>query len=217
MIPQRLVDFIDCLNDRDAAKKLHNKIRDLQKKYPENVPYITKIAYHVDEESKVARLIFTSLIGKESFEVMSGSISEFISEQRYLESGAKIDVFGIVLKEFLTQDEFDALEEYLRYCQKKISKDAAKSIVKVRYSLGDVIALRSKIRDGSKKVIKKFIVRQIIWSINSNPVNVLILKQIEGPLNNMSLTKADCKKYHIKYEENLQVYSMLMNFTKVSK
>ena len=88
--------------------------------------------------------------------------------------------------------------------------------MKVRYKVGDILMLKSKIRNGSKKNYKKFIVRKVIWSINANPVNVLVLKQTGGQVTNMSMSKNDCKRYHIKYEENLQVYSMMMNFIKIN-
>ena len=217
MIPSKLTEFIDSLNDRKAAKKLSDKLNSLQRNYGDNFQYTTKIAYYVDEETNVARLIFTSLVGKQSYDVFNGNIAEFISKAHKLEDGRNVEVFGIVLGDFLTMPELEALNNYNRYCEKKISKDSAKQAITVRYKLGDVLTLKSKIRDGSKKIIKKFIVKKIIWSICSNPVNVIVVKQIEGPVNNMSLTKADCKKYHIKYEENLQVYSMLTNFIKIKQ
>lgn len=99
--------------------------------------------------------------------------------------------------------------------KKKWSKNEAKASVKTRYKIGDHVILRGKIKDGSERIVKKFEVRKVIWSVHSNPVNILILKQIEGPNNNRSLDKNDCKKYHIKYEEGLQVYSMMLNFSKI--
>ena len=101
--------------------------------------------------------------------------------------------------------------------KKKRSKNEAKASVKTRYKIGDHVILRGKIKDGSERVVKKFEVKKVIWSIHSNPVNILILKQLEGPNNNRSLDKNDCKKYHIKYEEGLQVYSMMLNFSKIRK
>lgn len=215
MIPKKLADFAKSLNDKNASTKLLTKIIELAANYDKNKQYLTKIAYYVDEETKVARLIFTDLIGKQSFDVFSGDIGKFISESHSRDDGSSIMVYGIALKELLEPLEINLLIEYNEYCQKKIAIEEAKSLIQNRYKVGDLVALRSKIRDGSKKVIKKFIVKKIIWSVNANPVNVIIVKQIEGPLNNLSMTKADCKKYHLKYEENLQVYSMFMNFTKI--
>lgn len=100
---------------------------------------------------------------------------------------------------------------------KKRSKEEAKNSVKYRYKVGDRVVLRGKIRDGSERIVKKFEVVKVIWSIRSKPVNILILRQYEGPNNNRSLDKNDCKKYHIKYEPGLQVYSMMLNFSKIRK
>lgn len=216
MVPKKLIEFIDCLADRNAAKKLETKIKDLQENYEDGFLYTTKIVYHIEEETKVARLIFTNLVGKQSFDVFSGDISEFISKTHTLEDGQVIQVFGIVLNDFLTPMEIIKLNKYNLYCEKKLAKDIAKQSVTVRYKPGDVLLLKGKIRDGSRKLIKKFVVKKLIWSIYSKPVSVLIVQQIEGVNNNMSLTKADCKKYHIKYEENLQVYPMLTKFTKIN-
>ena len=83
--------------------------------------------------------------------------------------------------------------------------------------MNQILILKSKIKDGSKKYYKKFEVKKVIWSIRNNPVNILILKQISGINNNLSLDRNDCKKYHIKYEPGLQAYSMMLNFVKTKK
>ena len=217
MLPNCLKTFAEAMHDREAAQKLYKKLFSMQQEYEENIPYLTKIAYYVDSETKIARLIFTDRIGRESFDIFTTDIEKFVSESHTDETGKGILVFGIPLKDNLDTKEIELLEKYNDYCLKKISKNEAKKLVQVRYKVGDVIALRSKIRDGSKKDYRKFIVRKIIWSIHSNPVNIIIAQQISGNVTNMSLTKADCKKYHIKYEKNLQVYSMFMNFIKVTK
>lgn len=123
----------------------------------------------------------------------------------------------VMLNAELSEELIEMLSDYNGYIEKKEAKTKAKTSCPIRYKVGDILVLKSKIKDGSKKTIKKFIVKKTIWSIKANPVNILILKQIEGQINNMSLTKNDCKKYHIKYEENLQVYSMFMNFIKIKK
>ena len=100
---------------------------------------------------------------------------------------------------------------------KRKSKADAKTAAKVKYRVGDHVVLRGKIKDGSDRIVKKFEVKKVIWSIKQNPVNILVLKQYEGPNNNRSLDRDDCKKYHIKYEPGLQVYSMMLNFQKIRK
>lgn len=100
---------------------------------------------------------------------------------------------------------------------KQVAKVKAKESVSNKYKIGDILVLRGKIRDGSKRLVKVFEVKKIIWSVKSQIVNVLVLKQLEGPNNNRTLTKDDCKKYHIKYEPGLQVYSMNIGFSKRKK
>ena len=95
-------------------------------------------------------------------------------------------------------------------------KQHAKSLVRQRFKVGDTVILKSNVRDGSVKYVKKFVVRKTIWTVNDKIVNILILKQISGPKNTTySLNKHDCTIYHIKYEPELQVYSMNMNFVKL--
>lgn len=117
----------------------------------------------------------------------------------------------------LTEDELKFVNTYLNKQAKKVSKDNAKSKVNERYKIGDILTLRGKIRDGSSRVVKKFEVKKVIWSIRGKEMNILILKQLSGPNNNRSLGKDDCVKYHIKYEPGLQVYSMMLGFVKSKK
>lgn len=100
---------------------------------------------------------------------------------------------------------------------KQVAKVRAKESVSNKYKIGDILVLRGKIRDGSRRIVKVFEVKKIIWSVKSQIVNVLVLKQLEGPNNNRTLTKEDCKKYHIKYEPGLQVYSMNIGFSRRKK
>lgn len=122
-----------------------------------------------------------------------------------------------ILLDTLPKEVRTGIDRAMELRKKKLSKNEAKSSVKVRYKIGDHLILRGKIKDGSERIVKKFEVKKVIWSVHSNPVNILILKQYEGPNNNRSLDKNDCKKYHIKYEEGLQVYSMMLNFSKINR
>lgn len=117
----------------------------------------------------------------------------------------------------LTEDELKFVNTYVVKQDKKAAKDRAKSKVTERYKIGDILTLRGKIRDGSSRIVKKFEVKKVIWSIRGKEMNILILKQLSGPNNNRTLGKDDCLKYHIKYEPGLQVYSMLLGFIKSKK
>lgn len=117
----------------------------------------------------------------------------------------------------LSDDELKFVNTYIAKHEKKLSKNKAKSKVNEQYKIGDILTLRGKIRDGSSRVVKKFEVKKVIWSIRGKEMNILILKQLSGPNNNRSLGKDDCIKYHIKYEPGLQVYSMMLGFVKNKK
>lgn len=97
---------------------------------------------------------------------------------------------------------------------KRVQKNKAKEEVTTKFKVGDIIVLRGKIKNGSNRLVKTFEVKKIIWTIRSQIVNALVLKQLTGPNNNRSLTKDDCVKYHIKYEPGLQVYPMNLGFSK---
>ena len=211
-LPKQLWNFCEAMQSKSASARLHETIFDLAEAVNQNTVFVTKIGYYVDSETNDPYLIVSSLSGKESFKQMVGNLEEFVNKAK--DNPYKVYLFK--LDNELTQPEFDLLNKYNDYCQKKISKDEAKSLVTVRYKIGDVLMLKSKIRDGSKRNYRKFVVKKIIWSINSNPVNIIIVKQVSGPVTNMSMSKNDCKRYHIKYEENLQVYSMMMNFVKIA-
>lgn len=213
MLPKQLWDFCAAMQSKVASSMLYKKLYELAKDANKNTLFVTKIGYYVEKETRIPYLVVSDLNGKESFSSMSSDIETFANN-------AKDNLYKVYLFKLdneLTPNEFELLSKYNDYCQKKISKDEAKSLVKTRYKVGDILMLKNKIRNGSKKNYKKFIVRKVIWSINANPVNVLILKQISGQVTNMSMSKNDCKRYHIKYEENLQVYSMMMNFIKINK
>ena len=212
LLPKQLWNFCEAMQSKGASARLYETIFDLAEALNQNTVFVTKIGYYVESATNDPYLVVSSLSGKESFKQMVGDLEQFVNKSK--ESPHTAYVFK--LDNELTQKEFELLNKYNDYCQKKISKDEAKSLVTVRYKIGDVLMLKSKIRDGSKRNYKKFVVKKIIWSINSNPVNIIIVKQVSGPITNMSMSKIDCKRYHIKYEENLQVYSMMMNFVKIA-
>lgn len=213
MLPKQLWDFCAAMQSKVASAMLYKKLYELAKDANKNTVFATKIGYYVEKDTSIPYLVVSDLNGKESFSSMSGDIETFANNAK----DNSYKVYLLKLDNELTPKELELLQKYNDYCQKKISKDEAKSLVSTRYKIGDILMLKSKIRNGSKKNYKKFEVKKIIWSINANPVNVLILKQISGQVTNMSMSKNDCKRYHIKYEENLQVYSMMMNFIKINK
>lgn len=120
----------------------------------------------------------------------------------------------LTFETIFTKEEKEIINSHNVLVRKMISKNKAKSFINRKFKIGDILVLRGKIKDGSERNVKEFEVKKVIWSVKSQPVNVLILKQLSGINTNMSLNKNDCKKYHIKYEPGLQVYSMSLNFNK---
>ena len=119
--------------------------------------------------------------------------------------------------EDITFDQVERINAHNVIAKKKKSKDEAKKLVNKSFANGDILVLRGKCKDGSEKNEKIFEVKKVIWSLKGQIINALILKQLSGNNNNMSLTKKDCIKYHVKYEPNLQVYSMMLDFKKRKK
>lgn len=92
-------------------------------------------------------------------------------------------------------------------------KHKAKSLIKKKFKIGSIYMLRHKSICGSKEIIKKYVLKKFIYSSNDQILNVLIMKQIDGPKGTIfTLNRNDCKRYHIKYEPGLQVFSMEFNW-----
>lgn len=66
----------------------------------------------------------------------------------------------------------------------------------------------------NKKVRREFVVKKTIYSIKDREVNIVIMKQISGPesTTKFTLSKEDCLKFHLKYEDGLQVCSMELDW-----
>ena len=66
----------------------------------------------------------------------------------------------------------------------------------------------------NKKLRREFVVKKTIYSIKDKEVNIVIMKQISGPesTTKFTLSKEDCLKFHLKYEEGLQVCSMELDW-----
>lgn len=61
----------------------------------------------------------------------------------------------------------------------------------------------------NKRLKREYVVKKTIYSINGEPVNILVMKQVKGDhLMKYTLNRTDCQKYHIKFEDGLEVYSM---------
>ena len=93
---------------------------------------------------------------------------------------------------------------------KQRSKRTAKERVGKKFKVGDTLYLDSK-----KRV---FILKKFIYTLHTDVVNVLIVKPVSfTPTEAVdTLTRIDCRKYHIKYEPNLFVMPMNMPWHKLN-
>ena len=96
---------------------------------------------------------------------------------------------------------------------KQKAKNNAKALVKKKFVVGKKYMLRQKSVCGSREIIKKYVCKKFIYTVKDEILNILILKQVEGPKGTIfTLNRNDCKRYHIKYEPGLQVFSMEFNW-----
>lgn len=122
-------------------------------------------------------------------------------------------------KELSTEDALKIINTHTSVYQgvinktlKKDIKHKAKSFVKQKFIVGKEYYLKNKSLLG-KVTYNKFICKKYIYSINDTIVNMVIMKPIDNNVYNAhSLTKYDCLLYHIKYEPNLYVFSMKLNW-----
>ena len=68
----------------------------------------------------------------------------------------------------------------------------------------------------NKDLRREYVVKKTIYTIRDREVRILIMKQVGGSRSTKyTLNKADCLKFHIKFEEGLEVFSMDMDWKKV--
>lgn len=106
------------------------------------------------------------------------------------------------------------------YTEKQKLKHQAKEEIKkhkhsrnYKFTIGNKYVLIYNYNN--KKIKRIFICKQIIHTIKDKIINGVIMQQINETIfdgNCFYLNKEDCKKYHIKYYSNLQLFSMNENF-----
>ena len=63
---------------------------------------------------------------------------------------------------------------------------------------------------------REYVVKKTIYTIRDREVRILIMKQVSGSRSTKyTLNKSDCLKFHLKFEEGLEVFSMDMDWKKV--
>jgi hypothetical protein len=83
----------------------------------------------------------------------------------------------------------------------------------VKWVNGNIYKLRVRGRFGIRGYERRYVLKKFIYNVKNVPVNVVIMKQLSGPRSTtFTLSKSDCVRFHIKYEDGLQVMSMAMNW-----
>ena len=104
------------------------------------------------------------------------------------------------------------------YKLKNIAKNKAKRSINKRFKVGGRYFLHLKSRDGSRYILKEYVCKKYIYSLNDNIMNIVIMQQVAGEVDKkFTLNKNECKQFHIKYEPGLEVYSMDMNWISEKK
>lgn len=84
----------------------------------------------------------------------------------------------------------------------------------VRFNIGKTYILRSESLDGATIHERKFVLKYVLKSYEDIPINLLIMKRVEGCPKGLifCLNKADCKRIGITYESGLEVWPMEANW-----
>lgn len=106
-----------------------------------------------------------------------------------------------------TENETTANESTPKSLSKREIKQQAKAIIRKKFYIGETYYLKSS------TIKRQYILKKYIYAIRDDIVNIVIMKQISGPIGKIyTLTPHDCLNYHIKYEPGLQVFSMSLNW-----
>jgi hypothetical protein len=115
-------------------------------------------------------------------------------------------------KQCVVTDKYEAIK------QKRTCKQQAKSNTKFRYSIGDIYGLTMCTLDGNTSFSEVYRVKKFVYTVGNTPVNIVIMKLIAGDTpRRRSISPNDCRAFHIKYENDLYVFSMNTRFTKLSE
>lgn len=123
---------------------------------------------------------------------------------------------------FIDSDKLEKYNEVFEEClqkkeEKLTAKQEAKKQIKTKFIIGHIYRLAYRANDKYYKQ-KTFKLIKFIYTINNNPVNILILKSLDNEhYHKFSLNKNECLKYHIKYQPGLEVYPMNLNWIDITE
>lgn len=100
------------------------------------------------------------------------------------------------------------------------AKQTAKDTVKDKwFKIGEYYSLKKFDLSGSLKDVHVFKCVKYIYSVSNNPVNCVVMQKIGEPLsgNARTLSRMDCRMWHIKYSPDLYMFSMTRRFYKATQ
>ena len=101
----------------------------------------------------------------------------------------------------------------IAYKEKYKAKHQAKRTMKKRFKVGKKYFLRIKPKDGSREVVRGYVCKKFIYTMNDMPMNIVIMKQFSGEeTKKFTLDRHECTKFHVKFEPGLEVWSMNLNW-----
>lgn len=109
-------------------------------------------------------------------------------------------------------------------CQNSEADEAPSSIKqqtaqKTKFIVGNHYMLKFKSLYKKDTVKKTYELKKFVYSMKDEPLNIVIMKQLTGPVSNMlfTLSKKDCERIHLKFEPGLQVFPMSMDWINLTQ
>ena len=145
------------------------------------------------------------------------------SDMRCAETKLNTSVWSKVYFDFMREvyeEQIDEEEHKEMIQTKQESKRAAKDSVKNKwFKIGKLYSLKKFDLNGNIKDISVFRCVKFIYTVGINQINHVVMQKIGEPLHNdaRTLSRLDCKMWHIKYSPDLYMFSMNQRFYPVGE
>ena len=138
--------------------------------------------------------------------IANGMISTDITHFRNGTKQATVKTSG---KDMSRMYDEDITERPVQESVEEVTKPVPKKKVR-KFKIGERYLIYPM---NNKKLRREFVVKKTIYSIKDREVNIVIMKQVSGSESTkFTLSKEDCLKFHLKFEEGLQVFSMELDW-----
>ncbi len=138
--------------------------------------------------------------------MISANIAHFRNETNQITTNTLDRIMSTTV---VKDEEYEYATQTKQSSVEKVTK--VKPIKTKKFKIGEHYLIHPM---NNKKLRREFVVKKTIYSIKDKEVNIVIMKQINGPesTTKFTLSKEDCLKFHLKYEEGLQVCSMELDW-----